>query len=84
MVSFCLKACCFCRGFLDPPKAVHFYNGIVDLSVEDGAFHFQLRLGETRCERFYVALDKKVARRIDRSVSQFSGERRQAEFNEHC
>lgn len=29
--------------------------------LQDGAFHFQLRLGETRCERFYMSVNKKAA-----------------------
>eukprot|EP00438_Fugacium_kawagutii_P017028 Skav211325 [mRNA] locus=scaffold3035:143033:143290:- [translate_table: standard] len=38
--------------------------------VQDGAFHFQLRMGETRCERFYLAVNKKATgQRSDRTVA---------------
>ena len=30
-----------------------------EMVEKDGAFHFQLRLGETRCERFYMSVNKK-------------------------
>ena len=42
---------------------MRFLVGLLDPPVEDGAFYFQLRLGETRCERFYMALDKKAGHR---------------------
>lgn len=35
------------------------FSKFEEMTEKDSAFHFQLRLGETRCERFYVALDKK-------------------------
>lgn len=35
------------------------FGDFEEMKLKDGVFHFQFRLGETRCERFYLAMDKK-------------------------
>eukprot|EP00913_Durusdinium_trenchii_P007330 g6890.t1 len=37
------------------------FGDFEEMKLKDGVFHFQFRLGETRCERFYLAMDKKLS-----------------------